>query len=189
MGIFFWGYVFLGIATAYLVFEVVLLWFLLSDLLPCFLFLISNLCAVMCLFIFFVGFVWEKKWLRYALCFFWAIFIIWAQWTIIPEIKTYAFHRQSARELAKNEPVILQLVSEIESLRSQTGHLPQNQAELVKLRGKSMPLSAWKTPLEYIKDPNESEYVIGTVSSDYSWVVSYNSRNLKVGVRRYYDYD
>jgi hypothetical protein len=193
-GIFFWGYVFLGIATACFVLEGILLWLLLSYFLSCFLSLIGILCAVICLFIFFVGFVWEKTWLRYALCFFWTILILWAHWAIIPKIEILGIRRQStrelaksARELAKNEPVILQLVSEIESLRSQTHRLPENESELVKLRSQAMPLSAWKTPLEYIKDPNESEYVIWTVSSDYSWVVAYNSRNLKVGIRRYYD--
>lgn len=180
MGVFFWGYVFLCIATAYLVFEVILLWFLRSDLLSCFLFLISNLCAVMCLFIFFVGVVWEKAWLRYTLCFFWAIFIIWAQWTIIPEIPIYVHHRQ----LAKNEHTILQLVSEIESLHSQKGRLPENESELVKLRGQAMPLSTWKTPLKYLylKDPNGPAYIIETHGPDYGQQLWYNSRYPDAGV-------
>lgn len=60
-GVFFWGYVFLGIATFCAVFESILLWFLLSGFLSCFLFLIGILCAVMCLFIFFVGVVGGKS--------------------------------------------------------------------------------------------------------------------------------
>jgi hypothetical protein len=91
------------------------------------------------------------------------------------------------RQLDVTEQTILQLVSEIESLRLQTNHLPENQAELVKLRGKAMPLSAWKTPLKYLyfKDPNGPAYFITTFHS-YFWGVRYNSRNPEAGVRDYY---
>lgn len=89
------------------------------------------------------------------------------------------------KQFTVTEQTILQLVSEIESLRLQTNRLPENQAELVKLRGKAMPLSAWKTPLKYIKDPNEAEYGIQAHSSDYIWVFVYSSRNPDAGVGRY----
>jgi hypothetical protein len=93
------------------------------------------------------------------------------------------------RQFAVTEQTILQLVSEIESLRSQTHRLPENQAELVKLRGKAMPLSAWKTPLEYLyyKDPNGPAYLIKTFHSDYFWWgARYNSRNPEAGVEDHY---
>jgi hypothetical protein len=89
----------------------------------------------------------------------------------------------SRRQFAVTEQTILQLVSEVESLRSKTNRLPENQAELVKLRGKAMPLSAWKTPLEYLyfEDPNGPAYLIKTFHPDYFLKVSYNSRNPEAG--------
>jgi hypothetical protein len=118
--------------------------------------------------------------LRHTLCFFWTILILWAHWNIIPKIERY-----SARW--KNEHAIIQLVSEIESLHSQEDRLPENESELVKLRGKAMPLSAWKTPFKYhyFKDPNGPAYIIGARGPDYGQVLRYNSRNPEAGVTRY----
>ncbi|MHC4087489.1 MAG: hypothetical protein ACYSWZ_08625 [Planctomycetota bacterium] len=91
------------------------------------------------------------------------------------------------RQLAVTEQTILQLVSEIESLRSQTNRLPENESELVKSRGKDMPLSAWKTPLEYlyVKDPDGPAYLIMSYHS-YFCGLRYDSRNPEAGVRDYY---
>ena len=121
--------------------------------------------------------------LRHFVCLFWAIFLLLFLWRGMPKFENYIFRKQ----LAVTEQTILQLVSEIESLHSQTNGLPESESELVKLRGKAMPLSAWKTPLEYLyyKDPNGPSYLIKTFHPNYFSKVSYNSRYPGVGVRHY----
>lgn len=123
--------------------------------------------------------------LRHFVCLFWAIFLLLFLWRGMPEFENYIFRRQ----LAVTEQTIMQLVSEIESLRSQTNRLPENESELVKLRGKAMPLSAWRTPLEYLyyKDPNGPSYFIKTFHPNYFSSVSYNSRYPEAGVIHDYD--
>ncbi len=179
--IFLYGLFFLCVSSTFVVLQFVTILFLQYAFLGCFGWFISIFCAAVSL-ILLIAVVWGGVYrLRHVVCLFWAIFVFLLAWPVMPKFETYIFRRQ----FTVTKQTILQLVSEIESLRSQTHRLPENESELVELRGKSMPLSWWRTPLKYIKEPNEAEYLIEAYSSDYIWVVGYSSRNPDAGVRRY----
>ncbi len=185
--IFLYGLFFLCVSSTCVVLQFVNLLFLQYWFLACVAYLIGILSAGVSLFLLIV-LVWSVSYrLRHFVCLFWAIFLLLLSWFGMPRFETYMIRRQFAREFAYNEHTILQLVSEIESLRSQTHRLPENESELVKLRGKAMPLSAWKTPLEYLyyKDPNGPAYLIKSYHS-YFCGLRYDSRNPEAGVRDYY---
>ena len=178
--IFLYGLFFLCVFTTCVVLQFVNLLFLQYFFLTCITYLIGIISAAVSLFLLIV-LVWSVTYrLRHFVCLFWVIFLLLLSWLGIPRFENYMFRRR----FTVTEQTILQLVSEIESLRSQTYRLPENQAELVKLRGKAMPLSAWKTPLEYLyyKDPNGPAYLIKTFLPDYFLGVSYYSRNPEAGV-------
>ena len=180
--LFLYGLFFLCVATAFVVLDFVTLLFLPSVYLGCVGCGISIGCAGISLF-FLIIVVWCGVYRRrHVVCLFWAIFVILLSWLAMPKFESYMARKQSAR----TEQTILQLVSEIESLRLQMNRLPENQEELVKLRGKAMPLSGWRTTLEYFKDPNESEYIIRAYTGSYFWGVRYSSRNPDAGVVPYY---
>lgn len=182
--LFLYGLPFLCVSAAFAVIPSITLLFLQGAFLGFIGWAISILCAVISLVIFLLGFICSCSTrssayrLRHAICSFGAISVLLIAFVIIPRLEIYA----SRKIYAKTEHVILQLVSEIESLRQQTGRLPENQSELVKLRGEAMPLSGWRTPLEYFKDVNESVYIVRAVSPDSFWLVGYSSRNPDAGV-------
>jgi len=182
--IFLYGLFFLCVSSTCVVLQFVSLLFLQYESLVCVGWFIGVFCAGVSLF-FLIILVWSRIYrLQHVICIFWAILLLLLSWPVMPKFEDYMARRQ----FAVTEQTILQLVSEIESIRSQTGRLPENQTELVKLRGKDMPLSAWKTPLEYhyFKDPNGPAYLI-TTHPDYLLEVSYNSRNPEAGVTHSYD--
>ncbi len=179
--IFLYGLFFLCVSSTFVILQFVTLLFLQGAFLGCFGWFIGIFCAGISL-ILLIAVVWVGIYrLRHVVCLFWAIFVFLLAWPFMPKFETYMIRKQ----FTVTDQTILQLVSEIESLRLQTNRLPENQAELVKLRGEAMPLSGWRTPLQYIKDPNEAEYEIQAHSSDYIWVVGYSSQNPSVGVVRY----
>ncbi len=183
--IFRYGFFLLCVSTICIVLQFVNSLFLQYCFLACLAYLIGFLSAAVSLFLLIV-LIWSViHRLRYFVCLFWAIFLLLFLWRGIPKFENYIFRRQ----LAVTEQTILQLVSEIESLRSQTNRLPENESELVKLRGKAMPISAWRTPLEYLyyKDPNGPSYLIRNFHPNYFSSVSYNSRYPEAGVIHDYD--
>lgn len=180
--LFLYGFFFLCVATAFVVLDFVTLLFLPSAFpggVGCG---ISICCTGISLF-FLIIVVWCGVYRRrHVVCLFWAIFVLLLAWPVRPKFESYIARKQ----FAWTEQTILQLVSEIESLRLQMNRLPENQEELVKLRGEAMPLSGWRTPIEYLKDPNESEYVIKAHYLDYYGDVGYSSRNPDAGVVSFY---
>lgn len=179
------GLPFLCVSIACVVFPSITLLFLQSDFLGFLGWIIIIFCAGISLAIFLLGVICSVSSRAYrllhAIFSFGAISVLLIAWIIIPRLEIYAFRKIDA----KTEHVILQLVSEIESLRQQIGRLPENQSELAKLRSQPMPLSGWKTPIEYLKDPNASEYIIRTHHPDYIWLRMYNSRNPDAGIIHY----
>jgi hypothetical protein len=183
--IFRYGFFLLCVSTTCVVLQFVNSLFLQYWFLACLAYLIGFLSAAVSLFLLIV-LIWSViHRSRHFVCLLWALFLLLFLWRGMPRFETYIFRRQ----LAVTKQTILQLVSEIESLRSQTNRLPENESELVKLRGKAMPLSAWKTPLEYLyyKDPNGQSYLISSFHPNYFSSVSYNSRYPEAGVRHDYD--
>ena len=183
--IFHYGFFLLCVSTTCIVLLFVDLLFLQYWFLGLFAYLIGFLSAAVSLFFLIVLVCSVIYRLRHFVCLFWAIFLLLFLWRGMPKFENYIFRRQ----LAVTEQTILQLVSDIESFRSQTNGLPESESELVKLRGKAMPLSAWRTRLKYLyyKDPNEPSYRIKTFNPTYFSSVSYNSRFPGFGVRYYYD--
>jgi len=178
--IFLYGLFLLCVSTTCVVLLFVDLLFLQYWFLGLLAYLIGFLSAAVSLFLLII-LVWSVIFrLRHFVCLFWAIFLLLFLWRGMPKFENYIFRRQ----LAVTKQTILQLVSDIESLRSKTNRLPENESELVKLRGKAMPLSAWRTPLEYLyhKDPNGPSYFIKTFHPNYFSSVSYNSRYPDAGV-------
>ena len=99
--------------------------------------------------------------------------------------KTRASSEDILKErISRTKVAVQEFASQVEVLRSKTGVLPTNEAQLAELLGKPLPRSAWDGQLKY--SATNGWFRVETVSPFPQWMIfEYDSRNPTAGVAVY----
>ena len=113
-------------------------------------------------------------------------YLEWSGWGILLSMFCLSACSPAAekRRISQTTQTIQQIAVEVETLRTQTGHLPKDATELASLRGKPLQMSAWNRPIEYRLDKDDSKhFCITTLSpAPHGWVFCYDSKQPEAGV-------
>ncbi len=88
------------------------------------------------------------------------------------------------RWIERTQNAMAALVADIEAIRTQTGHVPRDERELVDRLGKAMPSLARQTTLRYERDRSDPKhYRIWCIADGFAGdILEYDSRNASRGI-------